>query len=81
MWMEDGNLVLIADNRMAFRVHRSVTTHNSVVFNDMFSFPQPLDTQTPGCIVLHLLDSPEDLFYFLDAIYNSRKYVSSNLIG
>ena len=78
MWMEDGNLILIADKRTAFRVHRSVITQKSNVFADMFSFPQPPDAheQHPsGCVVLHLPDSPEDLFYFLDAIYNARKYV------
>ena len=74
--MEDGNLVLIADNRVAFRVHRSVITRKSNVFNDMFSLPQPPDAQpTSGPVVIHLPDSPEDLFYFLDAIYDARKCV------
>ncbi|EKM50234.1 uncharacterized protein PHACADRAFT_264852 [Phanerochaete carnosa HHB-10118-sp] len=78
MWMDDGNLVLIADNRVTFRVHRSVVTRKSTVFNDMFSFPQPPDApQSPGCVVIHLPDSPEDLFYFLDAIYDARKYCFS----
>ncbi|GJE90370.1 hypothetical protein PsYK624_065010 [Phanerochaete sordida] len=78
MWMDDGNLELIADNRVAFRVHRSVITRKSNVFNDMFSFPQPPHAQnTSGCIVIHLPDSPEDLFYFLDAIYDARKYCFS----
>lgn len=79
MWLDDGNLVLIADNRVAFRVHRSVITRKSNVFNDMFSFPQPPDApQTPDPVVIHLPDSPEDMFYFLDAIYDARKYCFSS---
>ena len=74
MWLEDGNLVLVADNAMAFRIHRSVITRKSVVFSDMFSFPQPAGSdEESGCTTIHLPESPEDVFYFLDAMYNGRK--------
>ena len=74
MWLEDGNLVLVASHTTAFRVHRSVISQKSGVFADMFSFPQPTGSGNASEITtIHLPDSPKDMFYFLDAIYNGRK--------
>lgn len=72
-WLEDGNIVLVANRSVAFRVHRSVVARKSGVFHDMFSFPQPGASCKPSCPVLHLPDSPEDLSYFFDAIYNGMR--------
>lgn len=73
-WLEDGNIVLIADRAVAFRVHRSVLARKAGVFRDMFSFPQPDASSDHSFPVLHLSDAPEDLAYFLDAIYNGMQY-------
>lgn len=72
-WLDDGNIILVADRSVAFRVHRSVLARKSGVFHDMFSFPQPDAYPERSCPVLHLPDSPEDLSYFLDAIYNGLR--------
>ena len=53
LWFEDGNVVLIAENR-SFRVPKSVLARTSEFFRDMFSLPQPPldgaegDTVTPA---------------------------------
>jgi hypothetical protein len=74
MWLEEGNLVLVASDAMAFYSHRSVISRKSAVLNDMFSFPQLENSETrPGCAVMHVSDAPEDVFIFLDAIYNGGK--------
>lgn len=44
LWFKDGNVILIAEGT-AFRVHQSLLSINSEVFRDMFSFPQPADTE------------------------------------
>ena len=73
-WLEDGNIILVASESVAFRVHRSVLSRKSGVFQDMFSFPQPSTNSDPTLLpVLQLPDSPEDLSYFFDAIYNGMK--------
>lgn len=38
LWFPDGNVVL-ATNRMCFRVHKSVLSLYSTVFRDMFDLP------------------------------------------
>lgn len=91
MWREDGDLILVADGmdsvigedsantgeKTAFRVHRDVVERHAAVFADMFSLPQPPEERKgPGEeTVIHLADDPEDLFYFLDAMYDRSKYV------
>ncbi|PPQ72816.1 hypothetical protein CVT24_012892 [Panaeolus cyanescens] len=72
VWMDDGNIIL-QTGQTQFRVHRSILSRASPVFRDMFSMnsiPQPSETLTDGCPVVHLHDSPEDLFFLLTAIYN-----------
>ncbi len=40
-WFEDGNLVLIAEDRTGFRIHRGVLARQSEVFESMLSMPTP----------------------------------------
>ncbi|KIP02843.1 hypothetical protein PHLGIDRAFT_20388 [Phlebiopsis gigantea 11061_1 CR5-6] len=67
---------------MGFRIHRSVLAMKSGVFRDMFSLPQPevdnASRQTDDCPVIRLSDSPEDLAYFFDAMYNGMRYRFDN---
>ncbi|KAF9034378.1 hypothetical protein BJ165DRAFT_1513506 [Panaeolus papilionaceus] len=74
VWMDDGNIVLQADQTQ-FRVHKSMLSRCSSVFKDMFSIPQPTDEISEadrGCAVVHLHDSATDVAYLLTAIYNHQ---------
>lgn len=77
VWYDDGNLILEAgDSR--FRISKGILVSKSSVFREMASLPQPLDEElVEGCPLVCLHDSPQDLGYFLKAIYDSR-YVSSS---
>lgn len=71
-WFEDGNLILEA-GETRFRISRGVLAARSPVFQEMLLFPQPPGEElVDGCPVVRLHDSPEDVGYFLKAIYDSR---------
>lgn len=82
VWLEDGNIILAAQG-VSFRVHRSVLSRHSEVFQDMFSFPQPeRNSPSPtlydpeklqGCPIVQLSDSPRELSHFLSALYDGRR--------
>ncbi|KAJ7154360.1 hypothetical protein C8R43DRAFT_1066365 [Mycena crocata] len=70
LWFEDGNIVIQAGNSQ-FRVFRGILAAQSPVFKDMFSLPQPADSEAvDGCPVVRLHDSKEDLTVFLRAIFD-----------
>ena len=73
LWWEDGNVVLVAGKK-GFKAHRSVLSRKSAIFNDMFAVSGQSPQDTFECIpVVHLADDPEELAYFLDAMYNGLK--------
>ena len=79
-WFSDGSLILCAQSTL-FRVHISQLCRKSVFFRDLFSLPQPpqsdLDErQLEGCPVLDLHDSPEDVANLVKVIYDGP-YVPS----
>jgi|ERR1700683_2379007 hypothetical protein len=73
LWFNDGSIVLQAEMTQ-FRVHRSVLSANSDIFQDMFSMAQPAEQGEliEGCPVVHLPDSAKDWTYVLGALYDSR---------
>ena len=78
-WFSDGSLILCAQSTL-FRVHISQLCRKSVFFRDLFSLPQPPDSdlterQLEGCPVLDLHDSPEDVANLVKVIYDGP-YVS-----
>ncbi|KAF7969809.1 hypothetical protein HWV62_25926 [Athelia sp. TMB] len=76
LWYEDGSVVLQAENTQ-FKVYRGILAESSSVFNDMFSFPQPLlpDIEhIEGCPVVHLSDSAQEVEYILRALFR-REYL------
>lgn len=76
VWLEDGNVILVAQG-VSFRVHRSVLSRNSEVFQDMFAFPQPEGEHSEcleGCPVIQLSDRHTELSHFLSALYDGRRY-------
>ena len=60
-WLEDGNIVLIAQN-VGFRVYKGLLTKQSVVFKDLFSAGETCADETYDEVpVVRLFDSPVDL--------------------
>jgi len=76
IWYDDGNIVLVVQERVAFRVHRGVLAENSHVFHDMFSIPQPLQDSElfDGCPLVHLSDTADDVRQLLRMLYRSRRH-------
>ncbi|KAF8956223.1 hypothetical protein BDZ97DRAFT_1763973 [Flammula alnicola] len=72
LWFEDANVIFHAGNKL-FRVHRSILSKRSSIFNDMFSMPQsPQGEATDdGCTRIHLPDREMDVYYFFLAIFDS----------
>ena len=69
LWFDDGNIVLVADNR-AFCVHRSMLIRDSQVFKDLFELSQPsLEEELDGLPMVRLHDSPHELADLLHVIY------------
>ncbi|KAJ7150444.1 hypothetical protein C8R43DRAFT_1067909 [Mycena crocata] len=69
LWFEDGNLVIQAGNRQ-FRVYRGILAARSPVFQDMLSFPQPVDSElVDGCPIVRIPDSAMEATVFLKAIF------------
>ncbi|KDR86009.1 hypothetical protein GALMADRAFT_132620 [Galerina marginata CBS 339.88] len=86
-WFDDGNVILQAENTQ-FRVHRSILSRHSQVFQDMFSLPQPeKETLFEGCPLVHVSDAPEDwenifsILYDHNALYNSTTTMAIPLLA
>lgn len=82
-WFEDGNLILLSDDDIYFRIHRGVLARQSEVFQAMLEFPQPSDTDSQsgiemmdGCQVVRMYDKAVELSNLLEAIYDGV-YVQS----
>ncbi|KAJ7142092.1 hypothetical protein C8R43DRAFT_580923 [Mycena crocata] len=68
LWFEDGNIVIQAGNSL-FRVFRSILAARSPVFQDMFAFPQPTNSELiDGCPLVRFLDSSAEVTVFLKAL-------------
>ena len=64
-WLEDGNVVLVAQNT-GFRVYKGLLAAQSPVFHDMFSAAGlQADERYDGVPVVPLFDSPVDLRHLL----------------
>ncbi|PIL26456.1 hypothetical protein GSI_12214 [Ganoderma sinense ZZ0214-1] len=66
LWLEDGNIVLVAGD-VAFRIYRGLLTKQSTVFSDMFATGNPVaeDEHLDDCPVVRLPDGPSDLKHLL----------------
>ncbi|KAI0365150.1 hypothetical protein BV20DRAFT_1004670 [Pilatotrama ljubarskyi] len=73
-WFDDGNVVIVANGSMAFRIHRGVLSRHSSVFRDLFELPQPDGGLVmDGCPVVHISDPPLDLSRLLQALYDGAR--------
>ena len=73
LWFDDGNIILRAEI-VLFRVHRSMLSRHSKVFEDLFSVAHSSeDEQLDGVPVITVQDCPLDLGDFLDVIYSGAR--------
>ena len=76
-WYSDGNVVLVASNGVAYRVHASRLSQHSSLFRGMLTLPRP-DTEEllEACPVVRLHDPESDLYAFLTHIYMAHRLVT-----
>lgn len=75
LWLSDGNIVLTAvsmttKDTVAFRVHKSVLSRSSTVFNDMFSLENNEAEKFDGLPLVAMPDDAEDVESLLKALYD-----------
>ncbi|KAJ7196483.1 hypothetical protein GGX14DRAFT_325941, partial [Mycena pura] len=76
IWMPYGDIILQAESTQ-FRVNRDVLAHQSSVFRDMFSVPQPADEPTiEGCPIVQVFDKAKDWALLLETLYNPCAFSS-----
>ncbi|KAI0066296.1 hypothetical protein BV25DRAFT_1988729 [Artomyces pyxidatus] len=73
LWYDDGNVNLVARGDVAFKVHRSVLSRESVALENILSAgSQRLEE---GCPIYVLSDDPEDVAQMLEYLYGfNRSY-------
>ena len=75
-WALDGTVILVA-GKTKFRVYRGILTEHSTVFSEMFALPQPesaaSEVSSPGCPVVELQDSEEDIRCLLRLLIPRRQ--------
>ncbi|KAM5544902.1 hypothetical protein V8D89_001800 [Ganoderma adspersum] len=71
LWLEDGNVVIVANSTTAFRVYKGLLGRVSAIFEETFKFkPDPGETIDSGPVV-HVPDSPVEMGHFLRAVFRS----------
>ena len=70
VWYDDGNVILVADQK-GFKIVASILSSHASVFADMFFIPTPKSELIhDGCSVVDLPDSAQDLEVFLKVLFN-----------
>jgi len=70
IWYSDGSVVIQAENTQ-FRVHASVLSQHSTMFNDMFGLAKPSDeTRVEGCPLVTVTDTATDWAHVLTTLYD-----------
>ncbi|KAJ3768486.1 hypothetical protein FB446DRAFT_650367 [Lentinula raphanica] len=76
IWFKDGNIVLISES-FIFKIHSGQLERHSEIFAGMFDIPQPPEQDLiDGCPSIKMLDNPDDLYYFLSALYDGLHFAS-----
>ncbi|PPQ91166.1 hypothetical protein CVT25_003143 [Psilocybe cyanescens] len=77
LWFDDADVIFRAGSK-AFRVHRSILSARSTVFNDMFSVPQAsqaMNLPKDGKVtIVHLPDTEMDIYFFFSAIFDASYF-------
>ncbi|KDQ59920.1 hypothetical protein JAAARDRAFT_205850 [Jaapia argillacea MUCL 33604] len=78
IWYEDRNIVLVAQQTVAFKVYRGILSRRSEVFRGMFAKEHKTgDMVMDGCPVFEVSDRPTDLAHFLSALFDRTYFDSS----
>lgn len=73
-WFDDGNLILVAQQNIAFRIYRGLLTAQSTFFADKAATASMNPAKTfDGCPVVEVSDTPEELAHFLHIILPKSK--------
>ncbi|EIM86523.1 uncharacterized protein STEHIDRAFT_121444 [Stereum hirsutum FP-91666 SS1] len=79
LWFPDGNIVVVAPNYMAYRLHKGLLSHRSEIFRDMLSADHILaDEMCEGCDVVRIHDSSEDIRCFFEILYSGSCFSRSD---
>ncbi|PIL26559.1 hypothetical protein GSI_12317 [Ganoderma sinense ZZ0214-1] len=75
-WLEDGNLILVANQSTVFRIYCALLTAQSAVFADSISSASSDPAQMcDGCPVVEVSDTPEELAHFLRVVLPKSQQV------
>ncbi|KAI0737377.1 hypothetical protein C8Q80DRAFT_1295239 [Daedaleopsis nitida] len=81
IWLEDGNVILIA-NDVAFKVYQGILSRHSEVFRDLFTLPSPSEgDMLYGVPAVRVHDSPEDIRPLLLVLCCGKNYYARNDIA
>ncbi|RDX48945.1 hypothetical protein OH76DRAFT_1404137 [Lentinus brumalis] len=73
LWYGDGTIILVASG-LGFKVYKDILVKQSLVFEDMLSFPQPPSVEgQQACPIVPMPDSAEDLRHFLRFLMPAKK--------
>ncbi|KAI1786049.1 hypothetical protein LXA43DRAFT_80879 [Ganoderma leucocontextum] len=74
LWLNDGNIVLVSQGRVMFKVYRGLLAAQSPIFADMFAVASSNSCAHFGGVpTVHLMDSSEDLRHLLRALVPSTQ--------
>ena len=79
VWLSDGSIVIAAADDVAFRVHKSILSRRSEVYNDLFSLPNAdaaMAETMDGCPVVRVSDSSVDIRHLLLVLCCGKKCVA-----
>jgi hypothetical protein len=67
---KDGDIIIQSSDLARFRVHKSILSMSSPFFRDMFTLPQPSDSElVDGLAVVHLSEDAEVLHGLITRLY------------
>ncbi|KAL6298870.1 hypothetical protein BKA93DRAFT_743330 [Sparassis latifolia] len=79
LWYNDGNIILVAERR-SFRVHKSVLSQHSKVFQDLFEIAQPdAEDGMTTCPEVPLQDRADDVHMLLQRFYGVNWFGDGNV--
>ncbi len=77
VWLQDGNVIIVSEDDVAFRVHLGTIAHRSDIFRDLFALPRS-DTShdmVEGCPAIYLQDPSTNLRHLLLVLCCGKKCV------
>jgi hypothetical protein len=70
IWFDDGNIILSAQSKLLFRVHKSMLAAKSPLFSEMITHPPENQQTIQECPVVLVNHEPEEMTWVLKAFYD-----------